>query len=193
MNKSIVVFFAGCFVVSIANAGQVDSGLNFVVSHPTSISAIGAYDGGDGFTSTETVGIFNELTGNLVGSEVVFGPGLSGKQVGDTFYESVPVFVLAPGDYSLISLSAGGSSGGGHLSGGNSDQNLGADVNLPGGNRFNSGASVIISLSENSGPGNESFDLVDPATAPGTVPDGGTTAMLLGASLASLGWLRRRI
>jgi VPDSG-CTERM motif len=190
MKKTIAAFFAGCFAVCSAKAGL--TGENFVVTHPTAISAFGAYDGGTGFTSTETVGIFNDVTGNLVGSAVVFGPGSAGTQLGNTFYENVPEFVLSPGDYSIIFASTGSSSpGGSHLSGGNSYENLGSDVDLPGGGRFNSGSDFIISLSENSGSTSPSslIVLVDPPT----VPDGGTTAMLLGASLAGLGWLRRRI
>jgi len=191
MKICAAVLFAACLAVSSAKAAQADTAINFVVSHPTTISAFGAYDGGNGFTSTETVGIFNDVTGNLVGPEVVFGPGTTGKQLGNTFYESVPDFVLAPGDYSMIFVGSGSSQGGNHASGGNSFENLNIDINLPGGGRFNAGADSIISLSE--GPNLTSatapFDLVDPPA----VPDGGTTAMLLGASLAGLGWLRRKM
>jgi hypothetical protein len=193
MKKCAVLLFASCLALSSAKAVDSISDMNFVVSHPTSISAMGAYDGGTGFTSTETVGIFSDLSGNLVGSEVVFGPGKVGTQVGDMFYESVPVFVLSPGDYSIIEVGNGGfppSGGGSHLSGGNSFLNLGDDVDLPGGGRFNSGATFDISLNETSGLSAGSIDLVDPKT--NFVPDGGLTALLLGASLAGLGWVRRK-
>jgi len=188
------MFFASCLALSSAHARNYVSGINFVVSDPTIISAIGAYDGGAKFTFTETVGIFSELTGDLVGSEVVFGPGDAGTQVGNVFYESVPTFSLSPGDYSIISVSSGGftSSGGcSHLSGGNFYQFLGDDEDLPGGGRFNSGTSFEISLSETPGSGTQPgfVDLVDPPS----VPDGGQTAMFLGASLAGLGWLRRKL
>jgi VPDSG-CTERM motif len=190
MKISVAVLFAACLAASGAKASQADSAINFVVSHPTIISAIGAYDGGTAFTSTETVGVFNDVTGNLVGPEVIFGPGKTGTQLGNTFFESVPDFVLAPGDYSMIFSGSSSSQGGNQVSGGNSFENLSTDVNLPGGGRFDSGANSIISLSEgaNLTSANSPFDLVDP-----TVPDGGTTAMLLGASLAGIGWLRRKI
>jgi|HubBroStandDraft_1064217.scaffolds.fasta_scaffold100816_2 hypothetical protein len=197
MRKCVVMFFVSCFALSGAKAKEYVSGLNFEVFHPTTISAVGAYDGGASFTATETVGVFNEVTGNLVGSEVVFGPGAKGTQVGEMFYENVPSFVLTPGDYSLITISTGDAppfgASGGHLSGGNSDQNLNADAVLPGGGRFNSGADFDISLIENSGSGSQPgfIDLVDPSL--GTVPDGGMTAMLLGAALAGLGWVRRKL
>ena len=166
--------------------GKYVTGDSFVVTHPTTISAIGAYDGGSPFTSTESIGIYSDVTGNLVGPQVVFGPGVPGTQIGNTVYESVPEFVLQPGDYSIIST--GGSSGGGNdLSGGNSYFYLGSDVNLPGGERFNSGNGVTVSTSEGSGNHNtQSFGVVDP------VPDSGLTAILLGTSLAGLGWMRRK-
>jgi VPDSG-CTERM motif len=192
MKKFAVVFAMGCLALSVAKAEDYTSGTSFVVTHPTTISAIGAYDGGAGFKSTETVGIFSDLNGNLVGSEVVFGPGDSGTQVGSMFYENVPIFVLSPGDYSLITLGNGGfsSGGGSHLSGGNSFLNLGDDIDLPGGGRFNSGTSFDVVLFEGSGSLAGPVALVDP---PNGVPDGGLTALLLGCSLAGLGLVRRKI
>lgn len=194
MKKYILpLIIASSFAFTSAQAGQYVLGMNFDVSQPTTISAFGAFDAGAGFTSFETVGIFNDLTGTLVGSEAVFGPGEAGTQVGDTFYENVPSFVLSPGDYSIISISTGGllPSGGG-LSGGNSYQNLGNDLNLPNGGRFDFGTGLNISLAEGSGVGSHSRPLVviDPLST--GVPDGGLTAMLLGASLAGLGWMRRK-
>jgi hypothetical protein len=186
MKKFVVIIFASCLTISSAKAREDVSGINFAVSHPTTISAIGAYDGGAAFTSTETVGIFSDLNGNLVGSEVIYGPGKSGTQVGDMFYESLPKFVLSPGDYSIITMSSGGSV----LAGGNSFVNLASDADLPGGGKFSSGASFEISLSEVSGSAPGSIDLLDPKT--NSVPDGGLTALLLGTSLAGLSWLRRK-
>jgi hypothetical protein len=200
MKKFILLVFASCFALTSAQSGQYVLGENFVVSKPTTISAIGAYDGGTGFTSSETVGVFSDLTGTLVGSEVVFGPGKAGNQVGSILYENVANFVLSPGDYSIIAISTGGllPSGEGGLSGGNSYQDLGDDVNVPTGARFNFGTGFNISLAEGNGLGSRSRPLVliDPATVGavpvGAVPDGGMTAMLLGASLAGLGWVRRK-
>jgi hypothetical protein len=191
MKKFAVVFAVGCLTLSITKAEDYASGTSFVVTHSTTISAIGAYDGGTGFTSAETVGIFSDLSGDLVGSEAVFGPGNAGTQVGNMLYENVPDFVLSPGDYSLITIGNGGfsSSGGSHLSGGNSFLNLGDDVDLPGGGRFNSGTSFDIILNEGSGSLASPIALVDP---PGAVPDGGLTALLLAGSLAGLGWVRRK-
>jgi hypothetical protein len=185
----ILVAIGFCVVVPFAKASDVVSGANFVVSHPTEIGAIGVYDGGTAFTSDDTVGVFNTLTGNLVGSELLFGPGIPGNQVGNDFYESVPPFLLAPGDYSIVELSSTPTGGPG-LSGGNSYQNLGNTVNLPGGGRFNSGSSFEISGGENTGSSASSrgFDLVDPP-----VPDGAVTALLLSGALTGLCWLRRKV
>jgi hypothetical protein len=192
MRKSILALFAICGAFVSANAGEYVLGMNFVVSHTTTISAIGANDGGVTFSSGETVGIISDLTGNLVGPEVFFGPASAGTQSGDFFFENITPMALSPGDYSIISLSSGSSlpGGGGGLAGGNSYQDLGNDVSLPGGNRFNSGAGLVVSLSEAPIPGVKAqpLDAVDP---PG-VPDGGATAMLLGASLAVLRWARRK-
>jgi hypothetical protein len=198
MNKYILPLIASSLALTSAQAGQYVLGMNFGVTHPTTISAMGAFDGGTGFTSTETVGVFSDLTGSLVGTEAVFGPGTTGTQVGNVFYENIPSFVLQPGDYSIISISSGSSlpSGGGGLVGGNAYQNLGQDLTMPDGGRFNFGTDFNISLAEGNGVGSQSrpLFLVDPANgSTGAVPDGGMTAMLLGASLAGLGWVRRKV
>jgi hypothetical protein len=193
MKKFAVVFFASCLALSNAKAREDVSGVNFAVSHPTTISAIGAYDGGTSFASSETVAIFNELNGDLVGAEVAFGPGNSGTQVGNMFYEKVPAFVLAPGEYSLITIANGSfpSSGGSQLSSGGFLLNLDDNLDMPGGGRFGSSGSFDISFSELPGSGPGSIDLLDPKT--NVVPDGGLTVLLLGSSLAVLRGLRRKL
>jgi hypothetical protein len=183
MKRFVVAILASwsCFVFFTARGGPiVILGVNYIVSQPTDISAIGARDGGTGFTFTETVGIFNDLTGAEVGPVVVFGPGETGVQVGDVFYERFPSFVLSPGDYSIISLRDGSTStaGFGGLIG-NTYAEVGADVILPEGDRFNFGTDF----------GNRQYQ---PFFLINLVPDGGTTAILLGASLAGLAWLRRK-
>jgi hypothetical protein len=185
MKRSVATLFASCLALSSAQAGPDILGMNFVISQPTTITAIGARDGGTTFTFTETVGVFNDQTGAQVGPEAVFGPGEVGVQIGDAFFERFPKFVLAPGDYSIISLSAGSSlPGGGSLAGGDAFQNLGNDLNLPEGGRFNFGTGFAAGGS--SGPRGQlqPFFLIN-------LPDGGMTAMLLGASLAGLAWVRR--
>ena len=180
---------AGCLALGqSAEAGYV-LGMNFTVSKPTTISALGAFDGGTGFTSYETVGIFNDLTGDLVGPEMYFGPGYSGTQVGNSFYETVPTpFTLSPGEYSIMALSTGDSNpGGSSLSGGNSYEDLGESLNLPGGERISSGTSFTSPNAADPGSPNQAFDMVDPRA-----PDGGTTVIFLGLSLAGLSWLRRK-
>jgi hypothetical protein len=59
-------------------------------------------------------------------------------------------------------------------------------VNLPEGDRFNFGTD--FNPAGSSGPRGQfqPFFLID------LVPDGGMTAMLLGAALAGLGWARRK-
>jgi hypothetical protein len=197
--KGLYLLVAGCAVVGNATAGDYVLGQNFVVKHPTTIDQLGAYDGGTAFTGDVSVGIFDAITGNLVGPDVLFGPGLSGTQIGNTFYESVTPFVLQPGEYSVVAVgaidpNAGGSTGTG-LSDVNSYENLGGALNLPGSGRFNSGTAFAEPGLPGSGSGNNigsssqfgGFQLVDP------VPDGGLTVALLGASLAGLGWLRRKM
>jgi len=179
----LAIFFAFCN----AQAGQNVLGLNFVISQPTTITAIGARDGGTAFTFTEAVGVFDNLTGTVVGSEAVFGPGEEGVQLGDVFLERIPAFVLAPGDYSIVSLNAIGSlPGGGGLVGSDTYASLGNDLNLLEGDRFNFGSD--FDPAGGSGPRGQfqPFFLID------LVPDGGATALLLGASLAGLGWARRK-
>jgi hypothetical protein len=179
----LAIFFAFCS----AQAGQYVLGLNFAITQPTTITAIGARDGGTGFTFTESVGVFDNLTGTVVGSEAVFGPGEKGVQLGDVFFERVPTFVLEPGDYSIVSLNDIGTlPGGGGLVGSDTFANLGNDLNLPEGYRFNFGSDFDPAGS--SGPRGQfqPFFLID------LVPDGGATALLLGASLAGLAWARRK-
>jgi hypothetical protein len=185
---ALLAFLASGAAFSNARAGQDVLGMNFVVTQPTTITAIGARDGGTPFTFTETVGVFDDLTGSLVGPEAVFGPGEVGIQMGNAFYERVPRFVLSPGDYSIIAISGGGSlpSGGGGLTGGNAYGNLGNDLNLPEGGRFNFGTGFDVGGS--SGPRGQ----LQPFFFINLVPDGGMTAMLLGASLTGLGWARRK-
>jgi hypothetical protein len=189
LKTSVIILIAGALMIQQSAKGDYVLGMNFAVSHPTTISALGANDGGSGFTSDETVGIFNDLTGNLVGPEVLFGPGISGRQVGNTFYETVRPFVLGPGEYSIMALSTGGSNpgGGNSLSGGNSYEDLGNTWNLPGGGRFNSGTG--FASTEIGGLGSNPFGALDPKL----VPDGGTTAMFLTVALAGMGWLRRKV
>jgi hypothetical protein len=187
LMRCTLAFLMSCFALSNAQAGQNVLGMNFVISQPTTVSAIGVRDGGIPFTFTETVGVFNDLTGSLVGSDAVFGPGETGIQIGEVFYERIPAFVLSPGDYSIISLSGAGSlPSGSDLAGGDAYQNLGNDLNLPEGGRFNFGTGFEAGGS--SGPRGQfqPFFLIN------LVPDGGMTAMLLGASLAGLGWARRK-
>ena len=192
MNFGTLVV-AGCLAAASAEAGDYVSGMDFVVRHATTIDQIGAYDGGSAFTVDENVGIFNALTGNLVGPDVLFGPGLPGTQIGDTFYENVAPFVLQPGEYTILAVGGSSPNSGGSANGGLSDfdsyQNLGNNLDLPGGGRFNSGTDFT---SPNSGSGfgfspKGLFSEVDP------VPDGGLTLVLLGSSLAGLSWLRRKI
>src|SRR5208337_1386960 len=141
--KGLVLLVAGCVAVGTAKAEDYVLGMNFVVKHPTTINQLGAYDGGSAFTGDVNVGVFNAATGNLVGPDVLFGPGLPGVQMGNTFYETVAPFVLQPGEYSIVAVgdinpALGGSIGTG-LPDINSYQDLGNTLSLPGGSRFNSG------------------------------------------------------
>jgi hypothetical protein len=189
LKKSVLILFAGALVIQQSAKGDYVLGMNFAVPDPTTISAIGVYNGGTGFSSDEMVGIFNDLTGNLVGPDLLFGPGISGKQIGNTFYEGVTPFVLGPGEYSIMALSKGGSNpgGGNSLAGGNSYEDLLTSWNLPGGWRFSSGTGFAITGTGSLG-GNSPFVPLD-----GAVPDGGTTAMFLTVALAGMGWLRRKV
>jgi hypothetical protein len=190
LKRIVLILFAGALVIQQSARGDYVLGINFEVSHPTTISAIGAYDGGSGFTSDETVGIFNDLTGNLVGPDLLFGPGISGSQMGNGFYEKVTPFVLDAGEYSMMALSIGGSKPGegNSLPGGNSYEDLLTSWNLPGGWRFNSGIGFAIIGTDGLG-GNNPFGALDPPP----VPDGGTTAMFLTVVLAGMGWLQRKV
>jgi hypothetical protein len=199
--RALVLLVAGSVAVTSAKAGEYILGMDFVVNHPTTIDELGAYDGGKPFTFDESVGIFSASTGNLVGPDVVFGPGSIGTQIGKSFYETVTPFVLSPGEYSIIEVSDTPITGGGigsDLSDTGIYGDLGGALDLPGGGRFNSGTGFTVGSTPggNSGKGNgDYFDsliggfvIVDPPS----VPDGGTTLTLLGASLAGLSLLRRK-
>jgi len=181
----------GCMAAASARAQGYVGGMDFVVTHPDTINQVGVYDGGAALTSDETVAVFNAITGDLAGSEVLFGPGVAGTQIGDTFFESVTPFTLAPGEYLVLSIGSGGPVGPGDagLSGVNAYVNLGGTLDLPGGGRFNSGS--VGEVLPNAGSSSQSggaYELVDPS-----VPDGATTVALLGGALIGLGWLRRKV
>ncbi|HEX3719404.1 MAG TPA: hypothetical protein VH595_15730 [Verrucomicrobiae bacterium] len=178
----LAVIFGGLVAGNVHAQGYVD-GMNFIVTHNTSINEIGAYDGGTAFTTDEYVGIFNDATGNLVGPDIEFGPGaaaagITGTQIGNTYFENTAAFLLTPGEYSIITIGAGvPTSGNAGLAGAGNSLDLAGDVySLPAsdGTQFQSA----------------SYALHDP---PAGVPDGGMTVLLLGASLTGLGWFRRKI
>jgi len=182
ISRLFAIFASGLVAASVQAQGYVE-GLNFVVTHNTSINQIGAFDGGAPLTSDVFVGVFNDATGNLVGPDLEFGPGaaaagITGQQIGNTYFENTASFVLAPGEYSIIATGATGGSGGGTgLAGiGDSIELAGTIYTLPSGHdtQFQS----------------PSYALHDP---PNSVPDGGLTAMLLGASFAGLSWIRRKV
>jgi hypothetical protein len=188
LKRSVTVLFVGSLVIQQSAKADYVLGMNFAISSPTTISAIGVFDGGVGFTGDETVGIFNDLSGDLVGPNLLFGPGTSGTQLDNMFYESVTPFVMEPGDYSIIaSISGSSNPGGSSLSGGNSYQDLGNSFNLPGGWRFNAGTGFALVGPGNGGIHNQPFTPLDP------VPDGGSAAIFLTAALAGLSWLRRKV
>jgi len=187
MNKPVATLVASCIALYSAQARQNVLGLNFIITKPTPVNVIAARDGGTEFDFTESVAIFNDLTGSEVGPEAIFGPGANGTQVGDAFYERVPTFVLEPGDYSLIAISDGPpfSGGGGGLIGGDGFKSLGGDINLPEGDRFNFGTGFD---SGSTGPRGQlqPFFFID------EVPDASSTLVLFGGALAGLAWARRR-
>jgi VPDSG-CTERM motif len=186
-NSQILAFLTGGLVAASVQAQGYVEGLNFVVTHNTSINQIGVFDGGSPLTGDIFVGVFNDATGNLVGPDLEFGPGaaaagISGAQIGSTYFENTAAFTLAPGEYSIIATGAKGGSGGLGLSG------VGESFELNG---------TIYTLP--TGTGTEfqsaSYALHDPplTTPVNSVPDGGMTAMLLGASFAGLGLIRRKV
>jgi len=176
------IFASGLVAASVQAQGYVE-GLNFVVTHNTTINQIGTFDEGTSLTSDVFVGIFNDATGNLVGPDLEFGPGaaaagITGEQIGSTYFENTASFVLAPGEYSIIATGATGGNGG--------------SIGLAGvGNSFElAGTIYTLPSAHDTQFQSPSYALHDP---PNSVPDGGMTAMLLGASFAGLGWIRRKV
>lgn len=178
---------AVCAMACGAQAQDYVVGMNFVVSHNTTISQLGVFDGGVPLTSDQTVGIFDDSTGTLVGSELVFGPGYTGTQDGNTLFENLGPFTISAGEYSIVSIGSNPGNGTSGSYGGNPAANLGNALDLPGGNRFDSGTVNEFASSIPSTSSSTPLDAVDP------VPDGASTAVLLGGVMAGLGWLRRKI
>jgi hypothetical protein len=168
-----------------AKAADYVMGMDFVVSHNTTISGLGVFDGGTALSADETVGVFDDSTGNLVGSELVFGPGYSGAQVGNTLYETLTPFTLAAGEYSIVSI--GGSPTAGSTGSSGNSLDLGNTLELPGGSRFGSGVADAVITQGGESTSTSALPLVDPPS----VPDGGLTVVLLGGVLAGIGWMRR--
>jgi hypothetical protein len=89
---------------------QGNLGLDFTVNKTISISALGAFDDGNPAHLVGTrgagvvVGIFNLATSSLVGPTVLLTPtGFSSQINGDAFAAVTP-FLLAPGNYSVVTL-----------------------------------------------------------------------------------------
>jgi hypothetical protein len=185
-------------VISTSYAGTI--GMNFAVTRPTTISDLGISDGGVPFTGQVTLGIFSSATGVLEGTEVVFGPGLQGTRSGNAIFDAVTPFVLPSGEYSIVAIGDVGAVSGGAtgLANVNSLQNLGGALNLPGGGRFDSGTLVDIAgysdKASNPAYGTGTFIVKDPVSVvPVSVSDVGSTALLLGASMAGLIVFRRKV
>jgi hypothetical protein len=85
-------------------------GMDFAVNNSIVVTALGAFDNGSLSTlsgstgSGVSVGIFNVNTGLLVAPSVFFNASGTYTQSGADAFQSVPSFILTPGEYSIVAL-----------------------------------------------------------------------------------------
>jgi len=172
-----------------------DLGMDFVVNTAVTVTELGAFDsGGDGFSGTIQVGIF-DLSGNLIGSSASL-TGTAGTLIGGSRFAAVTAFTLNPGTYSIVAAGFdlgtdfSGNTGLGGVTSFNSD---GGAVSLVAeGGRWDTGNTFQLPTQNVGGYGQP-----DPVFQAGTfavgVPDGGLTIALLGGALVGLQALRRKL
>jgi hypothetical protein len=89
---------------------QGNLGMEFQVNTPITVDALGAFDNGvqselSGTTGNGVeVGIFNALTGQLVGTSVTFNGDTKYTQIDGDAFQSVSPFVLGKGYYAIVAL-----------------------------------------------------------------------------------------
>jgi hypothetical protein len=89
---------------------QGNLGMEFQVNSPIIVDALGAFDNGvqsglSGTTGTGVeVGIFNALTGQLVGTSATFNGSTKYRQIGGDAFQSVSPFLLGKGFYAIVAL-----------------------------------------------------------------------------------------
>jgi hypothetical protein len=172
-------------------------GMDFTVNSDVTVTQLGAFDSdGDGFQNTVSVAIF-DLDGNMVGSAAYF-TGTTDPLIGGSRFQAVTPFTLQAGTtYSIVSagylVGSADYNGNSQSPGFTTFNNLGGALTLvDNGGRWEAQNSNALSLPTDNVGG---YSQSDPVFLAGTfaVPDGGVTALLLGASLAGLGWVRRRM
>jgi hypothetical protein len=89
---------------------QGNLSMEFHVNTPITVDALGAFDNNiqSGLSGTTgngvEVGIFNVLTGKLVGTSVTYNGETTYNQSGADAFQSVTPFVLAKGYYAIVAL-----------------------------------------------------------------------------------------
>jgi hypothetical protein len=170
-------------------------GMDFVVNSAVWVSQLGTFDsGGDGIDGEINVAIF-DTSGALVSPIATFNGGAGETLIGGSRFLSIAGFTLGPGTYSIVAAGYSGLdfSGNTGLGGSTSFNNAGGAISLVDeGGRWETQAGNALSLPTDNEGG---YLQPDPVFQAGTfaVPDGGVTALLLGAGLAGLGWMRRRM
>lgn len=169
-------------------------GMDFTVNSAVTVTELGAFDdNGDGFGGDSIqVGIFDLETGLLVGPSATF-TGSDGNLVGGSRFKAVAPFVLDPGMYSIVAAGFTSTSKSGNTGvnpdGVTSFNDLGGSLTLLSkGGRWATGTTFSLPTANSGG-----YNQPDPVFQAGTfgVPDGGTTALLLGIGMVGLGLVRR--
>jgi len=166
------------FPPTMSATATANLGLVFTPNANISVNALGFYDT-PGVTTGEMVGIYNS-SGSLITSANVGMTGLFDSY----FWQSITPVTLVAGQQYTVDAETGG----------NPFSHDGFPIFNPlityGFDTYNLNSSLSFPTTTGAAP---NFAGPDFSIAPSAVPDGGLTALLLGMSVASLGFVRRKL
>ena len=105
-HASAVYDFSSALVTQ--DSSPLSFGFEFTTNAAVTVTSLGYFDnGGDGFATAHTVGIYDN-TGNLI-TEITLDAGTGGTLEGSFRYESIAPVVLAAGESYVLAATTGGS------------------------------------------------------------------------------------
>lgn len=171
-------------------------GMDFDVYTPITVTQLGAFDSGlDGFGADVAVGIFNRVSGVLVGNSALLS-GVGNPLVGNQRFADVANFDLGIGQYSIVAVGFGASNLNGNTDFGGSGPTIdtaGGLIGFVGTARYNNSGNSSLALPSiiDGGPANRYDAGTFQYTA--VVPEAeGYALALAGIGVVAYGMRRRR-